>query len=116
MTRVRLPNRRICVTRDIEWITGTGEVMRITLGIGFDAAGRVKEVFADTNKVGSDFQATLSDGCVFISHALQHGVPLAPVAPGLLRVPAAVDTGETRPASPLGAIVKAVLAEEAGHD
>lgn len=107
MTRKTLPARRPNVTLSIEW---NGHPLEVT--IGFDpATGGPSEVFANTPK-GGDMQAALADASVILSIALQHGIAPADLAKSLGRVP--VFTGEegaTGPASPVGAIVEAILAE-----
>lgn len=110
MTRAKLPHRRPNVTRAAEW---NGH--RFSVTIGFDPrTGQPAEVFADTTK-GGDMQAALADGCVVISLALQHGIAPADLAKSLGRVPVLwADEGAEAPASPLGAIVEAVLQEVAG--
>lgn len=107
MTRAILPNARPNVTRAVEW-----DGHEFTVTIGFDPATvRPAEVFADTRK-GGQMQATLADACVVISIALQHGIAPADLAKSLGRTPVLWgEEGQTQPASPLGAIVEAILAE-----
>ena len=107
MTRATLPNRRPNITRAVQW---DGHEFSVT--IGFDpATAHPSEVFADTAK-GGQMQCTIADACVLISIALQHGITPAELAKSLGRVP--VFTGEegaTGPASPVGAVVEAIMAE-----
>ena len=107
MTRALLPHRRPNVTRSIEW---NGHPLDVT--IGFDPqTGQPQEVFANTPK-GGDMQAALSDACVWASIAMQHGVTPAELRKSLGEVPVAgAPKGTVGPASPLGAIVEAILAE-----
>lgn len=94
--RKKLPNRRPNATVMAEW-QGHG----FTVTVGFDAAGSVREVFA--NHAKGDMAATLADECVVISIALQWGVPVADLAKSLGTVPAWPDG--TAPASPIGTII-----------
>lgn len=105
--RNRLPDRRPNVTVSITW---SGHPLDVT--VGFDPmTGDPREVFANTPK-GGDMQAALADASVILSIALQHNIAPAELAKSLGRVPALWgDEGATAPASPVGAIVEAILAE-----
>lgn len=107
MTRQTLPHRRSNVTRAVEW---NGHAFTVTIGLD-PATWAPVEVFADTLK-GGDMAAALADACVVVSIALQHGIAPADLAKSLARVPVLWgDDGQTAPASPVGAILDAVLAE-----
>ncbi len=73
--RIRLPDRRLAVVEDLAW---AGRVW--SLGLGFDGAGRVREIFLDGAKPGSGIDALVADGCVALSLLLQHGVSAAELA------------------------------------
>lgn len=107
MTRATLPSRRPNATRAVRW---DGHEFSVT--IGFDpATGQPAEVFADVAK-GGQMQCTIADACVLTSIALQHGITPADLAKSLGRVPVFTgDEGATGPASPVGAVVEAILAE-----
>lgn len=107
MTRALLPTRRPNVTLSIDW---QGRPLDVT--VGFDpATGQPAEAFANTPQ-GGDMQAALADACVLISIALQHGIAPADLAKSLGRVPVLWgEEGQTGPASPIGAVVEAILAE-----
>jgi len=107
MTRATLPNRRPNCTLSVEW---QGHDMAVTIGFN-PATGQPSEVFVNTAK-GGDMQAALADASVVLSVALQHGVTPAELAKSLgeVHVPGA-PKGKTGPASPLGAIVAAIMAE-----
>lgn len=75
---------------------------------GFNRAGDPMEVFATGPKEGSDMQHVLSDACVVISIALQHGITPAALAKSLGTTPV---MGQDEPASPIGAIL-GVLQQE----
>ena len=106
MSRTVLPQRRSNITRAVEW---NGHAFTVTIGLD-PATWQPAEVFADTAK-GGDMAAALADACVILSIALQHGIAPADLAKSLGRVPAWPGNGETQPASPVGAIVEAILAE-----
>lgn len=104
MSRQVLPHRRPSETREVEH---NGH--RFTVTVGFDLEARAREVFADGAKIGTDLAHVISDACVVVSLALQHGCPpeLLPKSMGLIPD---VARGEdaTRPASILGAIAGVV--------
>lgn len=102
--RQPLPTRRPNVTVETAW---NGHLITVTVGLRLD--GCPAEVFADTPKRG-DLQETIADACVLVSLALQHGVAPADLAKSLGRVPVWGEDS-TAPASPVGAIVQAVVAE-----
>jgi hypothetical protein len=109
MTRETLPNARLCVTRDIWWLS-----RQIQVSMGFFADGRPAEVFVNGLKVGTDVQAVARDASIILSLALQHGAPLDIIKGALTR-------GEhDEAASLIGVVVDlleievAALAEEAG--
>ncbi len=81
-TRTRLPNRRPALTLDIE----TGDC-RATATIGFDEAGRPREVFLIGGKAGSDMAKILDDVAVLISIALQHNIAASVLARSVGRQP-----------------------------
>lgn len=107
MTRKHPPQRRPSITAEVVW---QGHPFTITSGLD-PATGNILDVFADTPK-GGQMQATLADACVLISIALQHGVPLHDLSKSLARVPVlTAPQGFTAPASPVGAIVDALMQE-----
>jgi hypothetical protein len=102
--RSALPLRRQSVT-----IAADHDGQAFTLTVGLYDDGRPGEVFADHHKSGSAMQAILSDACVLVSIALQHGISPEALGRSLGRVPAPWrDEGDTNPASPLGTIVAAL--------
>ena len=102
-----LPTRRPNVTLSIDW---NGHSLDVTIGFAPDT-GAPSEVFANTAK-GGDMAAALADACVILSIALQNGIAPADLAKSLGRVPVLwAEEGVTQPASPVGAIVEAILAE-----
>ena len=106
MTRKPLPQRRSNITRTVKW-----DAHEFSVTVGFDPdTWQPLEVFADTRK-GGQMAATLADACVVVSIALQHGISPAELAKSLGRTPVLWKEGETQPASPVGAIVEAIMAE-----
>lgn len=104
MTRLILPPRRPSHTLATEW---QGHPISVTVGL-YPESGRPGEVFADVLH-GGQMQAVLSDACVLISIALQHGIPPEALAKSLAQVPdPARGKGATASASPVGAIVAAL--------
>lgn len=105
--RRTLPTRRPNVTTAAAW---QGHALTVT--IGFDPeTGAPAEVFVNTDK-GGDMQAALADASVVLSIALQHNIAPADLGKSLGRVPVLWgDEGATQPASPLGAVVEAIIAE-----
>lgn len=106
MSRTQLPARRQNRTHEI---TAYGGRWRVC--VGYDGAGRAREVFMDGERVGSEVAHLLSDACVAISVALQHGVPAAEMGASCGTVPVFGEGGATAPASALGAVL-AVLAQD----
>lgn len=109
MGRDRLPDRRPNVTTRV--VFGGFE---FTVAVGLDLTGRPLEVFADGAKIGTDIGHIVSDACVVISLALQHGCPahLLPKSMGRIPYPER-GAGICGPASALGAIAEVVAG--AGH-
>jgi hypothetical protein len=103
MTRVALPNRRPAENRDIDF-----RGQRLTVTVGFDLDGCVREVFAVGPKEGSDMLHTIADACVVISIALQHGIAASDLVKSLGSVPDW--NGTPAPASVIGAVL-AIIAE-----
>lgn len=101
--RDNLPSRRPSETVEFE-CRGIG----YTASVGFYPDGRLGEAFLDGVKAGTDAQINAKDGAVFLSIALQYGVPLA-----VLRHAAGRDD-EGRPQGPLGALLD-VMADLGGH-
>lgn len=104
MTRTPLPARRRNETREVEF-GGRG----YSVCVGFYDDGQPAEVFADGPREGSDMRATLSDACVLVSIALQHGITRAELERSLGRVPRWTPQGEAEgPASIIGAVIEAI--------
>lgn len=106
MTRKPLPDRRPCETITVRW---NGQAFPVSVGFHPDT-GAASEVFADVAK-GGDLQWVIADACVVISIALQHGIEPAELAKSLGRVPVPWAEDETAPASPIGAVVEAIMAQ-----
>lgn len=78
--RTDLPNRRRHASTECSWGRYSWKI-----GVGFDQASHVREVFISGIKVGSDLAATVEDGAVLISRLLQRGDSLADLAKSLGR-------------------------------
>lgn len=97
---MKLPNRRMSISETIEW---RGQRYHVT--VGFHADGKVAELFINGHKVGSDNEASLQDGCVVFSLALQNGADVEGLSDSLGREhtdPGAPTEGVGRAASALG--------------
>lgn len=109
MARDVLPQRRPSEVVETDW---QGHALTVTVGIyphDHPRAGQAGEVFADTVK-GGQMAAALADACVLLSLALQNGVPAADLAKSLGYEPAWLNGVQgMAPASPVGAVVAAVL-------
>ena len=91
-SRTRLPNRRPLIT---ETLVVGGQA--IEASVGFDAAGRPRELFLSGAKDGTDLAAILDDASVVLSVALQHSV--SPAA--LVRSVARLSTARLAPPYPV---------------
>lgn len=111
MPREPLPARRPCATLPVEWRGPDGQLTTYTMSVGYFADGRPGEIFVGGLKIGSALQALLADAAVVVSIALQHGIPPAALAHSLARVP--ISDTDTAPASPLGAVIEALIGEKA---
>ena len=80
--RTRLPARRASVTEEIE-VDGCS----VKATVGFDTAGRPREIFMVAGKEGSAMNMLLADAAVAISVALQFGVPPQALAKSVGRLP-----------------------------
>lgn len=109
MTRAHLPNRRPNITLDLEH---KGLTFNVT--VGFDpVTGAPMEVFGSTAKAGSDFAVLLSDACVILSLALQHGILPSALSKTMQWSPVVGVSGKvSEPASVIGAIVVALVPME----
>lgn len=83
----------------------------LTVTIGYDLAGVPREVFASGPKEGSDVLHVLSDACVVISIALQHGITAAGLARSMGTVPDW--SGKPVPASVIGVLVDLLVNADA---
>lgn len=113
MTRVPLPNRRPSVNVGAVWQTDAGEAS-FTLSAGFDpGTGALRDVFySDGLKSGTAMLHTIQDACVLVSVALQHGARIEGLAHSLGRL----GRDCSQPASPIGAVVDALVALDSETD
>lgn len=61
-----LPDRRMTVTAAFPW-----RGRDYLVGVGFDRAGKAREIFLQGTKSGSDQEALFTDGAILASHLLQ---------------------------------------------
>jgi hypothetical protein len=80
MTRRRLPNRRAHEAREIEF-----DGRRFSLGVGFDEAGALAEVFVTAPRAGSVYAALARDAGILLSLAVQSGADLDTIRRALTR-------------------------------
>ena len=110
MSRYKLPNRRISVTRKVRWKLETGEQrFLLTIGSCPDTHKILEVFFADGQKSGSQLQHTIQDACVILSLLLQHGGDLETLGKSLSEVEI---MGQSEPASIMGVIIKELCAEQ----
>ena len=109
MTRARLAKRRNNLTIERIKFDGDGGDLFFTLTVGFDAAGKVGEIFISGLKFGSTLDALMADAAVAISRLLQSGTSATELAASMGRL------GDQRPASLLGAAVDAAAEVERGE-
>jgi hypothetical protein len=76
--RIELPARRPHLVEEMEW-----NGRRWLLGLGFDDAGAVREIFLEGPKAGTDLQALAVDAGIVLSRLLQRGDTVAEIAKSL---------------------------------
>lgn len=96
--RQRLPNRRECVTEEIEVARPGAMPASYLATIGFEGAAP-REIFLTGAKAGTEMAAILSDAAVALSVALQCGVPVTALAHSVART----EEADGGPASVIGA-------------
>lgn len=99
MTRERPPNRRRSFLERIDY---GGTHYHVRAGLYPD--GRLCEIFAYGDKVGSDRRREMDDGCVIVSLVLQWGADIQDIAASMGR------DGDGSPASALGAVIDCAAA------
>jgi len=106
--RVALPLRRRSITCELDH---KEKAFKVTFG--FDDLGRPKEAFADGERSGSEMAAIVSDACVLVSIALQHGIAPDALGKSLGREPDPRRGPEAMcAASIIGVIVAALNSED----
>ena len=103
--RTPLPNRRPCEASTVYDASGR----RMDVCVGFDADGRVREIFADGAKIGSEAEADIDDGLVVTSLYLQSGAKITDIARHIGRE---AITPEAPAASRLGLAIMTAAAME----
>jgi hypothetical protein len=79
-SRLRLPNRRTCVTFDLEH-----GGMNFTCTCGRFADGRLSEIFLSNHKAGSGADVAARDSAIVCSIALQYGADAEAIRRALSR-------------------------------
>lgn len=83
MTREKLPNRRLQITANVQYldIFAQGRPMEIEVSFGFDHKRVLKELFI--NSKTHPLTPLLNDICILMSRLLQHGDTIESIAEGL---------------------------------
>jgi hypothetical protein len=100
--RIRLPNRRMASTFELEC-----GGLRYTCTVGRFADGSIGELFLNNHKSNSASDANARDSAIVASLAIQHGVPLEIIRRALLR------DAHGHPSTALGTALDAIAAEQA---
>jgi len=99
--RERLPSRRASIVFELE-LHG----LKYTASVSRFADGRPAEIFLQNHKPGSQSDSNARDSAVAASLALQFGCPIEVLQRAVLRDP------QGRPATPLGAALDHIAAEQ----
>jgi hypothetical protein len=99
--RVRLPNRRDCVTFTLEC-----NGLKYTATAAWFADGSLAEIFLSNNKHGSQSDSNAKDSAIMASIALQHGASLDSLRHAVLR------DGRGNASTPLGVALDLIKQEE----
>lgn len=105
--RIRFPPRRASTTVAVKYADVEGLRLKAFLTYSRDNDGRICEVFITAGKPGSPAEASLRDAGLLLSLLLQHGVTVGEVKAALTRA------ADDRPASQIGVVVDALVAEPA---
>jgi hypothetical protein len=103
--RIDLPARRPHAVEEFDW-----NGRRWLLGLGFDGAGTVREIFLEGPKAGTDLQALAIDAGIVLSRLLQRGDTVAEIARSLNGLG---ETGDAPPSLIHAAVAHAARAERA---
>jgi hypothetical protein len=112
--RQRLASRRMQLSNAFSW-----NGIDMLVSVGFDRAGRVREIFAEGLRCGSDSDVLIDDACIMASLLLQHGYSATELLGKLMRSHAAdalqafadAQTGIAKPSLAAALIAEAVLVE-----
>jgi hypothetical protein len=103
MMRTKLPDRRPNTTLKLKWEQASGATRDVLVTVGWDAHGRIREVFTADFKAGSDHLAIVTDTCIFISQLLQRDCTLDEMLGCICHPP-----------SLIGTIIRAMVEEQGG--
>lgn len=104
--RQQLNPRRTAVTFQFEHEFEHGAPFKYKCTVGYFVNNTIGEVFLNSVKHNTGMDALVQDGGVFISIALQYGVPLSVLLGAIRRDP----TGY--PASPLGMALQEIMRQQ----
>jgi len=100
-SRRALPQRRFAETFELDH----GQ-FKISVTIGHYPDGTIGEVFVHGAKTGSDLDASVRDGAILASLALQHGVPLNTMASAITR------EADGQPSTVIGRVLDRLMREK----
>jgi hypothetical protein len=78
--RQRLPNRRRCQTREIEFAG-----LRFKVSVGYFPDGSLAEAFISNHKAGNASDVAARDAGILLSLCLQHGCPIETISRAITR-------------------------------
>jgi hypothetical protein len=103
-TRLRLPNRRLAETFELE-VAG----LRYTCSVGRFANGEIAELFLSNHKSNSAADTAARDAAITFSIAVQHGADPAVIRRALCR------DSQGRASGPLGMALDIIAEQERGR-
>jgi len=118
--RVRLEPRRLQISYTVAWSARPDvNPIEVLCSIGFDRAGKAREIFVEQLLVGSDLDRAMRDAAICVSMLLQHGMAADELLAGLMRADVATaqarfadeSTGASRPSLLAALVARAVRAE-----
>ena len=98
MPRVKLPNRRPNLTKEVFVTLDGDKKIKLLVTIGFDFNNQPMEVFCADFKAGTAMHTIIMNACIIMSRLLQHG-----------NTPQEIYKALAQPPSVLGEIAKAMV-------
>jgi hypothetical protein len=96
--RKRLPNRRLCQTRDIEFAG-----LRYKVSVGYFPDGSPAEAFISNHKAGNASDVAARDAGILLSFCLQYGCPAELIARAVSR------NSDGSPSGVIGAVLDEIV-------